>query len=70
MARLQWVAIAVGSAAALLAAGAIGARLFTVKAPAGQPAVVEIDASTFDTLKDRFNAASEKPRLLALLSPT
>jgi hypothetical protein len=38
--------------------------------PAGQPALVSINAGNFSALKDSFNSAPRSVRLVALLSPT
>ena len=39
-------------------------------APAGQPALVEINSSAFAALRTEFNEGSEGPRVILLLSPT
>ena len=38
--------------------------------PAGQPALLSLDAGNFSALKDSFNSAPRSVRLIALLSPT
>ena len=38
--------------------------------PSGQTALVALNASNLDDLKDEFNASASQPRLLVLLSPT
>lgn len=59
----------------VLAAAAVvtlGAVYFTRTghAPAGQPALVEINNSTLSALKVEFNRTSDKLRVILLLSPT
>lgn len=41
-----------------------------VAAPAGQPALAEINEQTLEKLRADFNAAADQPRIVALLSPT
>jgi hypothetical protein len=38
--------------------------------PAGQPALVSLTPENFGTLKERFNAESDKTRVLVMVSPT
>jgi hypothetical protein len=38
--------------------------------PAGQPALVEIDAQALEQIKEEFNRARGRVRVIALLSPT
>ena len=40
------------------------------QAPPGQPALVTLDANNIDTLKEQFNAAADRIRVVTLLSPT
>ena len=40
------------------------------QAPAGQPALVSLNASNFEGIKDQFNAVNHDVRVLLLLSPT
>ncbi len=39
-------------------------------APAGQPAMVEVNAATLSTLQAEFNRTSDQLRVILLLSPT
>ena len=57
-------------AAALLAV--LGAIYFTRTghAPAGQPALVEMNSSTLSALQSEFNRTSAELRVILLLSPT
>jgi len=41
-----------------------------VATPAGQPPLAEITPQTLDEFRAAFNEAADKPRLVALLSPT
>lgn len=38
--------------------------------PAGQEAIVEINAQSLEQFRTAFNAAADHPRMIALLSPT
>jgi hypothetical protein len=40
------------------------------RTPAGQPALVELEHSGIDELKQAFNAAAGQTRVLVMLSPT
>lgn len=40
------------------------------QAPAGQPALVSLNAANLEGIKDQFNAANHDVRVLLLLSPT
>lgn len=42
----------------------------TGHAPAGQPALVEMNGSTLSALQAEFNRTSDKLRVILLLSPT
>jgi hypothetical protein len=56
---------------AVLAAGAFAWIKFSPRhAPAGQPALFTLSGSTLQHLRDDFNGAAGKVRVLALLSPT
>ena len=50
----------------------LGAVYFTRTghAPAGQPALAEMNGSTLPTLQAEFNRTSDKLRVILLLSPT
>jgi hypothetical protein len=39
-------------------------------APAGQPAMVELDAQKLESLREDFNAASSQTRIVLLVAPT
>lgn len=39
-------------------------------APAGQPPIAVLTAQTFETARQAFNQASDRPRVVLLLSPT
>ena len=60
------------AAVALLAALAGGAYYFFAprRTPAGQAPLGNLDPETLNPLRERFNAAADAPRLVALLSPT
>ena len=45
-------------------------RFGTRIVPAGQPALVTLDAATIATLRDDFNRAQDSVRIVTLLSPT
>jgi hypothetical protein len=53
---------------------ALGAGFYVLsgehQTPAGQPALLSINAGNFSALKDSFNSAPRSVRLIALLSPT
>ena len=55
---------------ALLTAVAAWYRFAPGEAPAGQPALVAIDAGTLEALKAEFNRNANATRLVVLLSPT
>ncbi len=68
---------AAGSLTALLAAVALlspaaGAqeREFTHLTPPPQPPLVEVGQDDLAGLREAFNAASDRPRILLILSPT
>ena len=54
----------------LLAAVAAWYRFAPGDVPAGQPALVSIDAGTLEGLKAEFNRNADATRLIVLLSPT
>jgi hypothetical protein len=62
------IALVVGVVAALVAAFYLLSG--NHQTPAGQPALVSIDAGNFSVLKDSFNSAPRSVRVIALLSPT
>lgn len=39
-------------------------------APAGQPAFVELDTMKMDALREAFNSAADRVRVVILVSPT
>jgi hypothetical protein len=50
---------------------AVGGHYYAGSAvPAGQPALVSLDAQNFDQVRRAFNAASGNVRIVLLLSPT
>lgn len=62
------------SLAVVLSAGVgwiLWSRMAPRQTPAGQPPLGLIESSSgLSTLRDSFNAASDDPRVIALLSPT
>ena len=54
----------------LLAAVAAWYRFAPGDVPAGQPALVSIDAGTLEGLKAEFNRNADATRLIVVLSPT
>ena len=54
----------------LIAAVAAWYRLAPGEAPAGQPALVTIDAAALEGLRADFNRHANETRLIVLLSPT
>jgi hypothetical protein len=58
----------------LLAAALAAAGLYYVyggsSVPAGQAELVRLKPSNFSSLKDEFNAASQRTRVIVMLSPT
>ena len=71
--RGRVVKLAFGIAGIVLGIGvAAGVWLTRIpgRTPAGQPPLVTIRAETIGTVESRFDAAREKWRIVALLSPT
>ena len=65
--RRGWIAIAL--VAVVLAA--LAQRQFgTHNAPAGQPALANLDAASLDRLRADFNRATDEARVILLLAPT
>jgi hypothetical protein len=65
--RRKWIGLAI--VAMVLAAAAY--RYFgTHNVPAGQPALVTLDAASFETLRADFNRSAGQTRIVILLSPT
>lgn len=62
MRRVRSLVVA-ASALAILACG-------PGREPVGQAPMVEITAASLETLRQQFNAASDRPRVVLLLSPT
>ena len=54
----------------LIAAAAAWYRLAPGEAPAGQPALVTIDATALEGLRAEFNRNAKETRVIVLLSPT
>jgi hypothetical protein len=54
----------------LIAAVAAWYRFAPGEAPAGQPALVTIDAAALEGLRGDFNRHANETRLIVLLSPT
>jgi hypothetical protein len=65
--RVAQVAVAVG---VLGAGGFLYYRYSPRRVPSGQPPLADLSATTLDDLRAAFNAASDRKRLLLLLSPT
>jgi hypothetical protein len=65
--RTRRIAIAV---VALVLAAAAYRYFGTHRVPAGQPALVTIEAGSIDSLRRDFNRASNDTRIIVLLSPT
>ena len=65
--RAGRIAIAV---VGLLLAGAGYRYLGTHHVPAGQPALVTLDAGSIDAVRQDFNRAANETRIIVLLSPT
>ena len=55
-------------ASAVVAAGVVACGPGT--APAGQPPMVLLTAQTLETVRQEFNQASDRSRVILLLSPT
>lgn len=74
--RMRWKTILRTLAATLLLVVAIaGAGFVWVKyaprhTPTGQPSLSQLDPENLPAFRDAFNAASDKTRLIVLLSPT
>jgi hypothetical protein len=67
MGRRTWIGLAI--VAIVLVAAAY--RYFgTHNVPAGQPALVTLDAASLDTLRADFNRSAGQTRVVILLSPT
>jgi len=58
--------------AALVVTIAAGAAWYSgrPRVPAGQPPIVTLDAPSFSTLRDTFNADADHVRIFLLQSPT
>jgi len=54
----------------LIAAAVAWYRFAPGEAPAGQPALVTIDAAALEGLREDFNRHANETRLIVLLSPT
>jgi len=70
--RGRWVRIAqvAGTIALLLVIAFLYYRYAPRHVPRGQPALTHLSADTLGDLRAAFNAASDRTRLLLLLSPT
>ena len=70
--RRRWVrAVQVaGTIALLVGGGFLYYRYAPRHMPPGQPPLTHLSAGTLDDLRAAFNASSDRPRLLLLLSPT
>jgi hypothetical protein len=67
MKRYFWLLVV----AALAIGGTFAGRYLTThEVPAGQPALVTLDAAAFADLRAEFNRHREKRRLIVLLAPT
>jgi hypothetical protein len=51
-------------------AGVVWIKSSPRRTPAGQPALARIDAPSLAALRDAFNAAHGRTRIVVLLSPT
>ena len=71
MARPARVVPLIAAAGALVVAGAVAWHLWSPRrTPPGQPPLARIAPSTLGLLRDAFNAASDVPRVVVLVSPT
>lgn len=57
-------------AAGIVASALIGGAWYALSDSAGAPALTDLDSASFAQLKNEFNAAAGKVRVIALLSPT
>ena len=64
--RRGWIAIALVAVVLVALARQFG----THNAPAGQPALANLDAASLDMLRADFNRAAGEARIIVLLSPT
>src|SRR4030095_9902258 len=69
----MWVRLVAQGAVAVGVLGAGGFLYYRYsprRVPSGQPPLADLSATTLDDLRAAFNAASDRKRLLLLLSPT
>jgi hypothetical protein len=64
---LGFILVAILAAAG---AGVVWIESSPRRTPAGQPALARIDAPSLPALRDAFNAAHGRTRIVVLLSPT
>lgn len=64
--RKRLLAVAV----AIVLLGAAGYYLIGHRAPEGQAPLIEMNAQSLDQMKDEFNRAADRTRVILLLSPT
>jgi len=57
-------------AVAMVLLGAAGYYLAGHRAPEGQPPLKELNAQSLEQMKEEFNRAADRTRIILLLSPT
>lgn len=67
---MKRTALIVGLLAALIAGGAGWYYWGPVATPDGQPPLAEINPQTLEDFRAAFNQSDDRPRIVALLSPT
>ena len=67
--KTRW---AVAGGAVVVAAGAMAALYLATprETPQGQPPLLALGAGNLEQLRSAFNASSDRPRVIAFLSPT
>jgi hypothetical protein len=67
---LRWIALGVACLALIGTAAIAWVKLSPRTTPAGQPPLTFLDEVSFGQLRAVFNAAADRTRVLAILSPT